>query len=244
MKNISLKAKRLREEALKSDSKKARKLLALADIEDGENVRSVARKNNVSQQTVYNWLKAFHEKGYHAFEKNQGRPHSRKFASKRKARELEIISQNYSGKDAKKILVVAQMLMKKKRVDIAIEANVSFALLYKWTAAFNKGGLAELLRADNRRRRPNRLNLRKDIARCDVLRAAACVSERSALRLQAIALLLDGKRLEEVAGDLGMSKSSISKWGIRFNKGGVDSLVSKFDRNTSGDIEYTPHNQG
>jgi transposase len=213
----------------------------LADIEDGETVRSVAQKNNVSQQTIYNWLKSFRANGYHAFDDHGRRPI--KYASIEKARELKVISENYTGEEARKIRVVYQMLMGKKRTEIAKEAGASSSSLYKWTAAFVKGGVAELLKVPERRCYSTRITLRKDIEKRDILRVAACVSERSARRLQAIASLLDGKTLEEVAGDLGMSKSSISKWGISFNKGGVVSLMGKVDRNASGDIEHAPRNQ-
>jgi transposase len=109
---------------------------------------------------------------------------------------------------------------------------VSFASFYKWTAALKKGGVGELLRGPNRIACSNRLKLPTDIAKCDILREAACVSKRSVWRLHAIASLLDGKTIVAFADDLGMSKSAISNWGISFNKRGTASLIGKLDLNT------------
>jgi hypothetical protein len=83
-KSSFLRAKILRKEVLKSEPRRARKLFALADIQDCGHLRFVAERNNVSQQTIYNSRKIFYEKVLCAFEFHVGRPKSKEFASRKK----------------------------------------------------------------------------------------------------------------------------------------------------------------
>ncbi|MGI9484423.1 MAG: helix-turn-helix domain-containing protein [Geminicoccaceae bacterium] len=75
--------------------------------------------------------------------------------------------------------------------------------------------------------------MRKDISRAEVRRAARIAPHRTSRRLMAVADVLDGKKLAEVASSLDISVSAVSKWCRRFNEDGIEGLVCRWEARAS-----------
>lgn len=206
------------------------RFLALADVVDGESCAKISRRYGVSTSTIYYWIRCLSDRGIQGFVQSPKR--GRKcHLDNRHGIGCETLVSAAKGADhqsSRRLIAISQLLKKVPCVEVARDARVKPSTLTSWIKRFNAGGIVGLLSASGRRSRTI-IVMRRDISMAEVRGAAKNASRRTSRRLLAVADVLEGKKLAEVAGPLDISVSAVSKWCRRFNEDGIEGLVDRWE---------------
>lgn len=229
--SMKISATQLRSEADKcKHSHTAIKLLALADVVEGEKCANISRRYGVSTSTIYYWIRCFIDRGIKGFVQSPGRGR-RCHLDNRHGIGYEALISAAVGVDrqsSKRLIAISQLFKKMSCVEVARNARVTPSTLSSWIKKFNAAGIAGLVSTSQRRARAI-VVMRRDIAGTEVRGAARNAPRRTSRRLIAVADVLDGKKLAEVAGPLDISVSAVSKWCRRFNEDGIEGLIYRWE---------------
>ena len=227
---VEFSAEKLLSEASKGQRYNAIRFLALADIAGGERCDKVAKRYGVSKAAVYSWIQRLNERGIEAF--NQRPRRGRKCHLDNQdsvvVDDLASAAKAASERASKKLMAISRLLEQVPCGEVAREAKVTPSTLTAWIKKFNKGGIPELV-ANNQMLSRSKIDMRRDISTSDVREASKTASHRTSRRLTAVAHVLDGMKLADVAKSLNVSIAAVSKWCRRFNQEGMEGLIDRWD---------------
>ena len=206
------------------------KLLALADVVEGEKCANVSKKYSVSTSTIYYWIRCFNDRGIKGLVQSPGRGRRCHLDSRHGIGYEALVSAavGVDRQSSKRLIAISQLFRKVPCVEVARNARVTPSTLSSWIKRFNAAGIAGLV-STSRKRARTIVVMRTDIAGAEVRGAARNAPRLTSRRLMAVADVLDGKKLAEVAVPLDISISSVSKWCRRFNEGGIEGLVYRWE---------------
>ena len=228
-------AEELRQQARSSQRKNAVRLLALARVAEGVRYTVVAEASGVSLATIYNWIKCLNEQGLDAFQSatRRGRPSIHHLPSNLTPEKVSVSAPETVDPQASQRLLAISMLLRKERpCGIARALGVSPSTINSWIKRVNQDGVLGLIRGKERAARVSP-RMRVDISSRQLRRAATIAKKRNqvraARRLTAVAFILDGMKLADVAERMSISRSVVSKWCQALNKEGIKGLFLKSD---------------
>jgi transposase len=224
----SVSVEELREEARKRSHSTAKKLLALADVVDGKSYTLIARANAVSKATIYYWIHCLNKHGVENFDRVSpgGRLSRLGHGDISLAKELAELATKAPPKDATKLQAISQVLSMSPCREVSRRAQVAPSTLSRWIKTFSERGISGLLgKEDNLDER--RVKLRGDTSLKEIGAVLELVEPRFARRARAMVFLIEGKTMEKIAEELGVSKSTVSKWCRKFNEEGLGRLVGR-----------------
>ncbi|MGI9452364.1 MAG: helix-turn-helix domain-containing protein [Geminicoccaceae bacterium] len=238
--DAGISAQRLRFEAGKCQRYQAIRLLALADIADGECYDAVAKRYRVSKSTITNWVQRLNERGIEAFSRRH-RPGRKCHLRNRDSvgfEELAVAAKAANEHASKKLMAIARLLEQVPCGEVARDANIPRSTLTAWIKKFNKGGIAGLI-ANKRLSFPSRIVMRRDISAVEVREIARTAPPRTSRRFLAVAQVLDGKKLADVAETFDVSTAAVSTWCKQFNQDGMEGLVDRWEKKTGRALATT-----
>ena len=206
----------------------------MADIIDGESCANVSMRYSVSTSMIYYWIRCLNDRGIKGFVQSP-RGGRRCHLDNQYGIGYEALVSAAKGVDrlaSRRLIAISRLLRNVPCVEVARDARVTPSTLTGWIKRFNTGGIAGLL-STNRERARTVVVMRRDISRAEVRGAARIAPHRTSRRLMAVADVLDGKKLAEVADSLDISVSAVSKWCRRFNEDGIEGLVCRWEARAS-----------
>lgn len=122
---------------------------------------------------------------------------------------------------------IAAVLNGISRKEAARAVNVMPHTLRKWIRWFNEAGLDGLGPNHPGRWAPSDIGVDRDVSIAELRQAAKGMNEQVAIRLSAIADVLEGMSRKEAAAKNNCTPSSIQTWVNRLNAEGIEGLQTK-----------------
>ena len=234
--SADISAQELRRKAQSSEQENASRFEALARVAEGDDYRTIAKAYNVSRSTIYYWINRFNEYGLGAFDKpfRRGRHSIHKLPLNLTPDMIETVApKECDRRVSRRFLAISMLLDNERPCDVARQLGVSSSTITSWIKRAYQDGILSLTQLRRGSARTSQ-RMRRDVAPSR-LRYAATIAKRrnqlrAARRLTAVACVLDGMKLTDVAGEMGISCSTVSKWSQAFNKDGIDGLFSRLDQ--------------